>query len=174
MVLEKLGLKDQVKLQAFGGTPEADNAFRVGVVAGRVTTVKPMQSARALVPVLDIPFSQGFIVSQRDFYKKSPKTIENFLKGYIEGLAAFRTKKEVGLKVLAKYMRRRDDALNDYYDIAHKFLEPVPKIDPAVIQTVLNWIDKPNLPVEAFYDNSVIERLERQGFISQVYGTNKQ
>jgi ABC-type nitrate/sulfonate/bicarbonate transport system substrate-binding protein len=173
MVIEKLGLKNQVKLQAFGGTPEADNAFRMGAVAGRVTTVKPMPSAHALVPVLDIPFSQGFIVAQRDFYKKSPKIVEGFFKGYIEGLAAFRTRRDVGLKVLAKYMRRQDEVLNDYYEIALKFLEPVPKTDPAVIQTVLNWIEKPDVPVTAFYDNSVIERLERQGFISQVYSGAK-
>jgi hypothetical protein len=88
-------------------------------------------------------------------------------------LAAFRTRRNVGLKVLAKYMRRQDEVLNDYYEIALKFLEPVPKTDPAVIQTVLNWIEKPDVPVTAFYDNSVIERLERQGFISQVYSGAK-
>ena len=42
-------------------------------------------------------------------------------------------------------------------------------MDPAVIQTVLDWEGKPDTPVQRFFYNSVIERLAREGFIDNLY-----
>ena len=169
-VMERLGLRDKVKLQPFGGTVEADTAFRVGLIAGRVASVKPDPKAHSSIdlPKLGIPYSMDLIAVKQEFYKSSTKTVEAMLKAYIEGVAALR-KKERALKVLAKYLGGRVGGLDEPYEYAVKYLDREPRVEPAVIQTVLDWEGKPDTPVQRFFDNSVIDRLAREGFIDNLY-----
>lgn len=171
VVLKKFGIENAVKLQPFGGTPEADTAFRAGVIAGRVSSSKPDPKAHSLVdlPDLGIPFSMDFLAVQRDFLKRSPSTVEAMLKAYIEGVAALRTHKSVALKVLEKYLRRRSSQNQEYYDYAVKYLERVPRVDPAVVQTVLDWVGKSDVPVNRFIDNTIVDRLVESKFVDQLY-----
>src|SRR5262249_16741901 len=150
--LEKLGLHDKVKIQPMGGTREVDAAIRTGMVAGAVRSMKPGPKTRMLVdlPDLGIPFSMDLIVVKLDFYKNSARTVEAMLKGYIEGVAALKTRKEFAYKVLGKYMLGANDSLDEAYDYAVKYLDRQAKVDPAVIQTVLNWENKGDTPVNEF------------------------
>lgn len=169
-VLERLGIRDKVKLQPFGGTVEADTAFRVGIIAGRVASVKPDPTAHSLVdlPDLGIPFSMDLIAVKQEFYKTSPRTVEGMLKAYIEGVAALRNKAQA-FKVLGKYLRARSGTLDEPYEYAVKYLDRVPRVEPAVIQTVLDWEEKSDVPVNRFFDNSSIDRLVQEGFIDNLY-----
>lgn len=170
-VLEKLGLQDKVKIQPMGGTREVDAAYREGMVAGAVRSMKPGPNTRMLIdlPDLGIPFSMDLIAVKRDFYKNSPKAVEGMLKAYIEGVAALKTRKSVAYKVLAKYLLGGGDTLDEAYEYAVKYLDRQAKIEPAVIQTVLNWEGKPETPVNEFYDNTVIDRIIKEGFIEKLY-----
>jgi NitT/TauT family transport system substrate-binding protein len=169
-VLDRLGLQDQVKLQPFGGTVEADMAFRAGLIAGRVSSTKPDPKSRALVDLtqLGIPFSMDLMAVKREFYKTSPRIVEAMLRAYIEGVAALR-KKEEAFNVLGKYLRARAGSLDEPYEYAVKYLEREPKVDPAVIQTVLDWEGKANEPTDRFFDNGPIERIAKEGFIDKLY-----
>lgn len=171
MALEKYGLKDKVKIQPLGGVPEMEAAFRAGMIAGAVLSMQPGPKAKVLVdlPDLGIPYSMNLIAVKRDYYKASPKTVEGMLKAYIEGMAALKTKKKEALKILAKYMRRQPGALGEAYEYAVKYLDAVPIVDPAVIHTVLNWEGKGDVPVTGFFDNAIIERLAKEGFIDRLY-----
>jgi NitT/TauT family transport system substrate-binding protein len=168
-VLEKLGVRDKAKLQSFGGTIEADTAFRAGLVAGRVASVKPAPQAHSLVdlPKLGIPFSMDLIAVKTDFYKTSPKTVEAMLKAYMDGVTALRLKDQA-FRVLEKYLRRPAATLDEPYEYAVKYLEREPKVDPAVIQTVLDWEGKPDVPVSKFFDNSIVDRLIKEGFVENL------
>jgi len=169
-VLERLGLQDKVKLQPFGGTVEADMAFRAGLMAGRVSSTKPDPKSHSLVdlPELGIPFSMDLMAVKRDFNKTSPKSVEGMLRAYIEGVAALR-KKDDAIKVLAKYLRARSDTLDASYEYAVKYLERDPRVEPAVIQTVLDWEGKAGEPASRFFDNSAVERIAKEGFIDNLY-----
>jgi ABC-type nitrate/sulfonate/bicarbonate transport system substrate-binding protein len=171
MALEKYGLKDKVKIQPLGGVPEMEAAFRAGMIAGAVLSMRPGPKAKVLVdlPDLGIPYSMNLLAVKRDYYKASPKTVEGMLKAYIEGMAALTTKKEEALKALAKYMRRQPSAVGEAYEYAVKYLDAVPIVDPAVIHTVLNWEGKGDVPVTGFFDNAIIERLTKEGFIDRLY-----
>jgi ABC-type nitrate/sulfonate/bicarbonate transport system substrate-binding protein len=170
-VLEKLGLQEKVKIQPMGGTREVDAAFREGMLAGAVRSMKPGPNTRMLIdlPDLGIPFSMDLLAVRRDFYKNSPKAVEGMLKAYIEGVAALKTRKSVAYKVLANYLLGGGDALDEAYEYAVKYLDRQGKVDPAVIQTVLNWEGKPEAPVTDFYDNTVIDRIIKEGFIEKLY-----
>ena len=169
--LEKLGLQDKVKIQPMGGTREVDAAIRSGMVAGAVRSMKPGPKTRMLVdlPDLGIPFSMDLIAVKRDFYRNSPRTVESMLKAYIEGVAALRTRKDFAYKVLAKYMLGASDSLDEAYEYAVKYLDRQAKVDPAVIQTVLNWENKGDTPVSEFFDNTVVDRIQKEGFIDRLY-----
>jgi len=170
-VLEKFGLHDKVKIQPMGGTREVDAAVRTGMVAGAVRSMKPGPKTRMLVdlPDLGIPFSMDLIAVKRDFYKNSPKTVESMLKAYIEGVAALRTRKEVAYKVLAKYMLGGGDGLDEAYEYAVKYLDREARGEPAVIQTVLKWEGKTEMLTSEFYDNTISDRIVKEGFVEKLY-----
>ncbi|HVO92594.1 MAG TPA: ABC transporter substrate-binding protein [Terriglobales bacterium] len=169
--LEKLGLQDKVKIQPMGGTREVDAAIRTGMVAGAVRSMKPGPKTRMLVdlPDLGIPFSMDLIAVKRDFYKNSPRTVEAMLKAYIEGVAALKNRKELAYKVLGKYMLGANDSLDEAYEYAVKYLDRQAKVDPAVIQTVLNWENKADASVNEFFDNSAVDRIVKEGFVERLY-----
>ena len=75
VALEKIGLKDKVKLQALGGAPETDASFRAGMIAGAVRSVKPDPKAHGLADLaeLKIPFPMDLFAVNREYYKNSPK-----------------------------------------------------------------------------------------------------
>jgi NitT/TauT family transport system substrate-binding protein len=170
-VLEKFGLQDKVKIQPMGGTREVDAAIRTGMVAGAVRSMKPGPKTRMLVdlPDLGIPFSMDLIAVKRDFYKNSPKTVENMLRAYIEGVAALRSKKDMAYKVIAKYMLGGGDGLDEAYEYAVKYLDREARVEPAVIQTVLKWEGKSEMPASDFYDNTISDRIVKDGFVERLY-----
>jgi ABC-type nitrate/sulfonate/bicarbonate transport system substrate-binding protein len=169
--LERLGLQDKVKIQPMGGTREVDAAVRAGMVAGAVRSMKPGPKTRMLVdlPDLGIPFSMDLIAVKRDFAKSSPKTVEAALKAYLEGVAALKNRKEIAYKVLAKYLQAGGDVLDEAQEYAVKYLDPHARVEPAVIRTVLNWENKSDVSVNEFFDNSIIDRIIKEGFVEKLY-----
>jgi ABC-type nitrate/sulfonate/bicarbonate transport system substrate-binding protein len=118
---------------------------------------------------LGIPYSQALLAVKRDFYTKSPNLVLQTLKAYIEGVALMRMKKEQALKVIRKYMGVEGEALNETYEYAVNYLARAPKVDPAAIQSILEWLGKADAPVKNFFDNNAMEILEREGFIDRIY-----
>ena len=176
MVLEKIGLQNRVKIQPFGGGTEADAAFRAGIIAGRVGAVKPGPNAHVLLDLseMGIPFSMDLIAVRRDFLKNSPQTVEAVLRAYTEGVAALSTNRTKAFQVIGQYMRLRPETtgqqdITEHYDYAVKYLDRVPRVEPAVIQTVLSWVGKGSVPVEGFFDNRIMDQLVREHFVDGLY-----
>jgi hypothetical protein len=140
------------------------------MVAGAVRSMKPGPKTRMLVdlPDLGIPFSMDLIAVKREFLKNSPRSVEAMLKAYIEGVASLRTRKEFAYKVLGKYLLG-GESLDEAYEYAVKYLDREAKVDPAVIQTVLNWENKGETSVNDFFDNSIIDRIIKEGFVDRLY-----
>jgi ABC-type nitrate/sulfonate/bicarbonate transport system substrate-binding protein len=109
------------------------------------------------------------IAVKRDFAKNSQKTVEGMLKAYLEGVASLRTKKDMAYKVLGKYMLGAGDSLDEAYEYAVKYLDRNARVEPAVIQTVLNWENKADTPVNEFFDNSIVDRIIKEGFVERLY-----
>jgi ABC-type nitrate/sulfonate/bicarbonate transport system substrate-binding protein len=175
MALEKLGLKNKVKIQAFGGGTEADSAFRAGIVSARVGSIRPGPKAVMMLDLAktDIPFSMDLIAVKREFLKSSPKIIDAILRGYIEGVVAMRTNKSKASEVIGKYMRLRpevvgEQTMNENYAYAYNSIDVEPRVEPAVINTVLNWSGKSSAKPEEFFDNTIIDRIVQEGFINQL------
>ena len=176
MVIEKLGLQNKVRIQPFGGGTEADSAFRMGMVAGRVGSIRPGPKARMMLDLSksDIPFSMDLIAVKREFLKSAPKTVEGILRAYIEGVVAMRINKPKAVQVIGKYMRLSPEVvgeqiMSENYDYAYNSIDVEPKVEPAVIETVLNWAGKSNVRAEEFFDNTIVDRILHEGFINDLY-----
>ena len=55
------------------------------------------------------------------------------------------------------------------YSDAAKYVDAIPRVEPEAVSATLEFMGKKGLPIETFADNSIIDRLVREGFIDQVY-----
>jgi ABC-type nitrate/sulfonate/bicarbonate transport system substrate-binding protein len=171
LILKKIGLDGKVEIRQFGGVVEADVGFRARQAAGRVASQAPDPQAKALVDAaeLGIPFSMNLLAVSADFYKKSPSTVERIVKSYIEGIAALRNRKPQALQVLGKYMGQRGGAPEMHYDFVVKYLDAVPRVEPAAIDTILEMLGHSGPAPAKLFDNAIIDKLRAEGFIEKLY-----
>ena len=100
---------------------------------------------------------------------------KNFLKSWLEGIKAFKTDKELSLKVLAKYLKINDrDVLEKSYEIYRPVYKKVPYGDRRAVNFALEQMSKElpeaaKLNADDFIDNRIISELEKSGFIDQIY-----
>jgi NitT/TauT family transport system substrate-binding protein len=175
LVLKKLGIDGKVDIRQFGGVVEADLGFRSRQAEGRVASQAPGPQAKLLVDAaeLGIPFSMNLLAVSNDYYRKSPKSVEGIVAAYIEGIAALKTKKPQALKMLERYMGPRGGGPELHYEFVTKYLDNVPRVDPAAIDTVLEMVGQSGPNKTKLFDNSIVDRLVQQGLIDKLYKGGK-
>ncbi len=175
ILLRKKGLEGAVTVRQMGGTPEVGAAFQQRVIAGAVTSelhVDAYVPAKILVRLVDlgIPYSMNMIAVSRDYYVRNPDIVERMIRAYIEGVAALHTQKEKALKIIAKYSRLVDPKrVEETYNDSVTYLARVPRVDPEAVRTILEFMGKKGVPLETFADNSIMDRLIREGFVDKLY-----
>ncbi len=171
LVLRKLNLEGKTELRQFGGVIEADIGYRNGQSVGRLSSQSPGPDARKLVDAaeLGIPFSMNLLAVSNDFIRRAPKTVEGIVAAYIEGIAALKQRKQQAYAVLAKYMGQRGGSADVHYEFVMKYLESVPRIEPAAIDTVLEMVGGKETAKSKLYDNSIVDRLVQEGLIDRLY-----
>jgi hypothetical protein len=171
LVLRKLNLENKTELRQFGGVVEADLGFRARQAEGRVSSQAPGPKAKMLVDAaeLGIPFSMNLLAVSNEYLSKSPKSVEAIVRAYIEGVAALKTRKAQALKILDKYMGQRGGSAEMHHEFVVKYLDSVPRIDPAAVETVLEMVGAKGAPKSKLYDNSIIDRLVHEGFTERLY-----
>jgi NitT/TauT family transport system substrate-binding protein len=175
LIMRKLDLEGKAELRQFGGVVEADIGFRAKQAEGRVSSQAPGPQARMLVDAaeLGIPFSMNLLAVSNDYYRKSPKSVEGIVAAYIEGIAALKTGKPHALKLLAKYMGQRGGTPEMHYEFVTKYLDSIPRVDPAAVDTVLEMVGSPGATRTKLFDNGIVDRLVQQGFIDKLYKGGK-
>jgi NitT/TauT family transport system substrate-binding protein len=173
ILLRKVGLEGAVNIRQMGGTVEVGLAFRHRQIDGAVlATLRTDATYRILADLAEfgIQYSMGLLVVSRDFYRRSPETLENIMRAYIEGVAALRDQKQTALKVVARYTRLKEaKPIEEIYSDAIKYVDPVPRVEPEALSATLEFMGKKGFPIETFADNSILDRLVRAGFVEQIY-----
>jgi NitT/TauT family transport system substrate-binding protein len=175
ILLRKSGLEGAVNVRQLGGTLEVSAAFQNRAIAGAVTgelRAAPPSQPKILVRLIDlgIPYSMNTIAVSRDYYRREPDTVERIVRAYAEGVAFMNQQKERALKIIAKYAHFPDTkAAEEHYRDSVTYLERIPRADPEAIQTILEFIGKKGVPVETFMDNTIVDRLSREGFFEKLY-----
>jgi len=178
--LRKLGLdpdKDVAMLQV-GDFGTRLTSLATGTVQG--TLLLPPFTLRAkelgLKPLYDmvgsgIQYPINQITTRQSFIRSQRETVKNFMKGFVAGLAKFRTDREFGSRVLAKNLRESDPRiLQETYDFWLKVFPLVPNPGPEDATVFLELMQvKEQRDWKDFVDTSVMDELEREGFLTAVY-----
>ncbi len=175
ILLRRSGLEGAVNVRQLGGTLEVAAAFQNRLIAGAVTSdlrVTPSSQPKILMKLIDmgIPYSMNMIAVSRDYYRRNPETVEGIVRAYTEGVAALNQQKERALKVIAQYAHLGDArAVEEHYRDSVTYLDRIPRAEPEAVQTILEFMGKKGTPLETFMDNSIIEKLTREGFFDKLY-----
>lgn len=175
ILLRRMGLEGAVNIRQLGGTMEVGLAFRHRQIDGAVlATLRTDAPYRILADLAEfgIQYSMGLLVVSRDFYRRAPETLEHIMRAYVEGVAVLRdpTQKERALKAIARYTRLKEaKPIEEIYSDAAKYVDRVPRVEPEAVAATLEFMGKKGFPVENFADNSIVDRLVREGFIDQLY-----
>ena len=175
ILLRRVGLENGVTIRQLGGTLEVGLAFRHRQIDGAVlATLRTEAPYKILVELAEsgIQYSMGQLVVTRDFQKRSPDTLERILRAYIEGVAALRDpgQKERVVKTITYFTRLKEaKAIEEIYADAAKYVDRIPRVEPEAVAASLDLMGKKGLPIESFADNSIVDKLVREGFVEQVY-----
>jgi ABC-type nitrate/sulfonate/bicarbonate transport system substrate-binding protein len=175
ILLRRHGMEDAVQIRQLGGSPEVGAAFQQRAIAGSVTSdlrIGEHVPAKVLVNMVDfgIPYSMNMIPVFHTYYRRNPEIVEGMVRAYTEGIAALHHDKQRALKVIAKYSRRTHlKHLEDHYQDAVTYLERIPRVEPESVSTILEFEGKRNVRLETVFDNSIVDRMVREGFIDSLY-----
>jgi ABC-type nitrate/sulfonate/bicarbonate transport system substrate-binding protein len=175
ILLRRVGLENAVTIRQLGGTLEVGLAFRHRQIDGAVlATLRTDVPHRILIELAEsgIQYSMGQLAVSREFQRRSPDTLEKIMRAYLEGVAVVRdpNQKKRVLKTLVRYTRLKESkAIEEIYSDAFKYVDRVPRVEAEAVSSTLEFMGKKGLPVETFADNSIIDRLVKEGFVDQVY-----
>jgi NitT/TauT family transport system substrate-binding protein len=181
LTLDHWGLapeRDKIQIRGLGDNSVVSQALLVGTVDGAYlgyTFSKIVQSKgfRLLADLekLPIPYQGSGIITRRSAMTSSAATIENVIRGLLDGVAFIRNpeNKPQVVKSLAKGLRlkRVEDAEEGYQSIVGIYEK---KIYPSVdgIRNVIRLLGANNekvgrLKAEELVDDSIVRKLEKQG-----------
>jgi ABC-type nitrate/sulfonate/bicarbonate transport system substrate-binding protein len=175
ILLRRNGLEGAVNVRQMGGTIEVAAAFQNRLIAGAVTSelrVSPPSQLKILVKLVEmgIPYSMNMLAVQREYHRRNPDAVEAMVKAYADGIAFLHHNKERSIKIITKYSRLSDPkSIQEFYNDSITYLDRIPRAEPEAVNTILEFMGKKGTPLETFMDNTVIDRLSREGFFDRLY-----
>jgi NitT/TauT family transport system substrate-binding protein len=179
LVLKKFGLdpvKDVMIVQ-LGTQPSRVQALAAGAIDATIISppldiTAKKQGYQILVNIaeLGIPYPQQIIETTDRFIREDPRTVKNFLKGFIEGVRYAGTHKEETKKVMTKYLKTTDpEILEATYQ---SFVQVTDESGYPSLEGIRNAIDEVAQRVpgvkskkpEDFINTRFLKELENEGF----------
>ena len=108
----------------------------------------------------------------RAYLQQNRAAVKGFIKGQIEGMHYVKTNKEGSLKILRKHLQISDsEAVEGTYEFFAKRLPRSPRTEVEGIKNILVSIDAADKNPADFIDMSLIDEIEREGFVKKLYGS---
>jgi NitT/TauT family transport system substrate-binding protein len=176
-----------VALLQIGGGGERLAAMQTNAVQGTLLTSPQQLLAKKLgfnvladLAQLEIPFLHSAVITRDDVIAQQPELLNSFARAVLEGIHFLKAKPRETLNIFHKYFRTNDmEALQDSYDEYIRQIQRVPYVDLKAMQTVLQIVGESQPAAlkakpEQFIDHSVLQRIERSGFVEKLYGGKQQ
>ena len=170
-----------VGVMTAGGSPEVlagmqQGKFQAGVLTPPTSTIATKNGYREIFDLasLDFPFPVISVVSTRQYIDANPDVIFNILKATSEAIYLYKTRPELTLPVVARFMRvaKDDPALRQSQQTVGQLLNQnlIPSLEG--IRFVLDFLaDKqPSLKAKNpadFVDARFLYKLEEEGFFKK-------
>jgi ABC-type nitrate/sulfonate/bicarbonate transport system substrate-binding protein len=122
------------------------------------------------------PFPQSGLVVRKEYLRSHRDTVKRMLMAYVEAIHILKTDPQRSTGIMKKYMRITDDAIaKRSYDYYSKLFSQPPLTEEKAIAVVLKFLAaQPGFPgaknakPEEFFDNSVLQELQREGFLARL------
>jgi NitT/TauT family transport system substrate-binding protein len=114
--------------------------------------------------------------TSRAYIRDNEDSVRRVVRGYAEALQLFKSNKQVGIRVLAKYTKLKDqDILEDAYNQFREYFDPVPYVSRKGMEAVLADLPEKELAGKAakpedFMDMRFIAELEKEGLFKKGSG----
>ena len=171
-----------VHLISAGGSPEvlaglAEGRYQAGVMTPPTTTMADKMGFREVFDLasLDFPFPTISVVSTRRYIEANPDVITSVLKATAEAIYLYKTRPELTLPVVARFMRVSKDepALVRSHVLYGKHLNQYLTVPVEGVKFVLDFLaqNQPALKSKNaadFTDLRFLRQLEKDGFFKQL------
>jgi ABC-type nitrate/sulfonate/bicarbonate transport system substrate-binding protein len=108
----------------------------------------------------------------RSYLQQNRAALKGFIKGQIEGMHYVKTNKEGSLKILRKYLQINDaEAVEGTYEFFAKRLPRSPRTELEGIKNILASIGAAQRNPAEFIDMTLIDEIEKEGFVQKLYGS---
>jgi NitT/TauT family transport system substrate-binding protein len=180
--LEKGGLDVRdVSIMQTGGQPEGLAAMLSGrIYAQRMTFPYHLKAIHlGLHELLDFSTlsgaedNSGCVITTRSFIAQHRNVVMKFMRAFVRGMHRYKTDKEFTKKVIGKFGQINDDKmLEATWQEYAKNLQRVPRVSLKAVQSLIDndvGARKSGLKPEKIVDLTLVEELERSGFIDALY-----
>jgi ABC-type nitrate/sulfonate/bicarbonate transport system substrate-binding protein len=123
----------------------------------------------------DIPAEEntGSVITTRSYIAQRRSTVIRFMKAFIRGMHRYKTDKEFAKKVFSKFAQLKDEQIleatwREYAGDLQRVPRPTLKGIQQVIDSGVGG-KKIDLRAERLVELSILDELERSGFIDSVY-----
>ena len=185
--LQRIGLtpvKDVAILQV-GALPERLAAMETNRVQATVLAPPAMYVAQkrgfnilADVAALGLAYQATGVATTRRFIREHPDIVTKYVKSQVEAVHRFKTDREIGIRVLAKYLGLKEkDILERTYEgaIAENKLpaKQYPTLEgiKTILEPLKNNPKAKSAKPEDFVDMQFIKELDESGYIDKLYKT---
>jgi ABC-type nitrate/sulfonate/bicarbonate transport system substrate-binding protein len=182
ILLMRAGLdpKRDVKLVAFGRLGLVSQSLFTGVVDAALLspadTIQAKKTGMRMVMDLStarIPCPFTSVVTTKAALEKSSPALDRFLRGILHGTKLALTNPDMAKKALSRNMRLTDpETLDEVYQRTVAAYERVPLVPKDAIETVVK-VSPSSSARNPFgvLDMTLIDRIEKEGFIKSLYST---
>jgi len=116
------------------------------------------------------------IGTTRAYIKANEDTVRRVVRSYTEAVQLFRASKQIGMRVLQKYTKVKDqEILEDAYNQFREYLEFPPYVSRKGVEAILAELGEKEPAAKAakpddFMDMRFVAELEKEGFFKKVAG----
>jgi ABC-type nitrate/sulfonate/bicarbonate transport system substrate-binding protein len=187
MALERLGLqRHDLELIQVGQQPDRMLALKNGSV--QATTVSSpfdyILIKEGFVPLFDSTnevrtLATSYTVQRKFLQSPAHRAMaEKFLLAMVEAVKIIKSDRESSLQVLNKNLRNTSaEILNYSYDFLAPAYHPLPAIKTEEVRTLIDLIlpadKRRELNPEKQFDNGIVLKIEKSGFLSALYKSGK-
>jgi NitT/TauT family transport system substrate-binding protein len=183
--LRKVGLnadRDVTMLQ-IGAQNARFAALRAGSVQAAVITPPFTLTARKLgyksllnMVELNLPTAQSAVLTTDSVIRRNPDLAAKVVKSFVDAIHFYRTRKKESIRILKKFLGyTSDEEVEEAYNEAGlKLVSPKPYPTREGIQLILQTLEEKdpkarNRRAEEFVNVSFLEKLDKSGYIDQLY-----
>jgi NitT/TauT family transport system substrate-binding protein len=183
-IFKSAGLAESdVTIVQIGDNPSRLVALKTNAIQATVFTTPNTVRARkaGFVPLVDayklgLKFHGSGIASTGAFLRENRPLVEQFFKGFLEGVAYAKQHKEESIRLIKEFLKLKDqDEAEESYEVVIQQIQPrKPYPLKEGVETVLRNIEATvpkakNAKAEDLVDDSILRKLDQSGFIDNLY-----